>query len=295
MCVSVYYCTDRARCVSKDRRRAMSGSHILKNLHNLIRNAALTYMNEFVWQDVELTNEFKTAFSAYLRKNRYDIEFLGKTAVITSSSTKYIYVPNQWFVIASYAVEVYEELQRYKECFKMVSEKAGRRPDEYAKQLRDHATSSDKNRFIKLAETIFSYQYDNFDMVQEAAARLWRFVNDYSWWSGQKTIDRGDFHLSVILNMLNLVNASQSYVGDIVSAYANDSELRILVSNIDRFTINTDFTERQSNVDYLLPDEEIRNNVDYVGESEETFETIPKPERVRIKISGSNKLKEINY
>ena len=84
-------------------------------------------------------------------------------------------------------------------------------------------------------------------------------------------------------------------MGDIVSAYANDNELRILVSNVDGFTINTDFTERQNNVDYLLPDEEIRNNVDYVGESEETFETIPKPERVRIKISGSNKLKEINY
>ena len=46
-------------------------------------------------------------------KNNYDIEFLGATAVITSSSTKYIYVPNQWFVIASYAVAVFEEYSSF--------------------------------------------------------------------------------------------------------------------------------------------------------------------------------------
>ena len=78
----------------------MSKEHILKNLHSMIRNSAMTYMNEFVWQDVELTDEFKRAYEAYLQKSNYDIEFLGATAVITSPSAKYIYVPNQWFVIA---------------------------------------------------------------------------------------------------------------------------------------------------------------------------------------------------
>ena len=47
-------------------------------------------------------------------------------------------------------------------------------------------------------------------------SRLWRFATDYSWWSGQKTIDRGDFYLSVVLSMLNLVNASQGYVGKLL-------------------------------------------------------------------------------
>ena len=134
----------------------------------------------------------------------------------------------------------------------------------------------------------------NEEEADEAATRLWRFVTDYAWWSGQKTIDRGDFHLSVILNMLNLVNASQSYVGDIVSAYANDSKLRTLVNSIDSFTVSYDFVNESEKKEYLLPDEELRH-ANYVRESGPDYETIPKPDRVRIKISGSNTLKEIKY
>ncbi len=272
----------------------MTSKHILKNLHSLIRNSALTYMNEFVWQDIELTNEFKDAYSAYLNKNGYDIEFLGFTAIITSSSTKYIYVPNQWFVIASYTVDVYEELQRYKDYFKKVCERLGKRPDAYAKQLRDSATTLDKNEFVNCANRIFSSFCNDEEMVEESSHRLWRFVNDYAWWSGQKTIDRGDFYISVILNMLNLVNVSQGFVADIVSAYANDPLLRRLVRTTDGFTVNMDSGETPENKSYYVPDEEIGVS-NRVGENVTEYETIPKPERVKIKISGSNTLKEIKY
>ena len=259
----------------------------------MIRNSTLAYMNEFIWQDIELTDEFKKVYSEYLKKNRYAVEFLNSTAVITSSSTKYIYVPNQWFVIASYVVDIYDELQRYKEYFKLVSEHLHRRPDEYAKCLRDTTSLKDKNEFIGCAKEIFEKFCSDNTMIDESASRLWRFVNDYSWWSGQKTIDRGDFHLSVILNMLNLVNASQSYVGDIVSAYAHDYRLRKLVKSLDGFTVNYDDGDTEDRKNYELPDEEIRN--DSHKENKEFSETIPKPERVRIKISGTNSFKEIKY
>lgn len=272
----------------------MAGSHILRNLHSLIRNSALSYLNEFVWQDIELTEEFKEAYSSYLEKTKYEIEYLGHTSVITSPSTKYIYVPNQWFVIASYAVEVYEELQRYKEYFKRIAQIKGRKLDGYAKQLRDNATIKDRNEFIECAKSIFSKFCHDQEMVEESATRLWRFVNDYSWWSGQKTIDRGDFYVSVILNMLNLVNVSQGYVADIVSAYASDSKLRNLVKTIDGFTLNMDDIEQEKRSSYLVPDEEIHSD-NVVREQAVEYETIPKPEKVRIKISGSNTLKEINY
>lgn len=268
--------------------------HILKNLHSLIRNSALTYMNDFIWQDIELTNEFKSAYIEYLKRNRYDVEFLGATAVITSPSTKYIYVPNQWFVIASYVVDVFEELQRYKEYFRIVSEKLNKRPDSYAKYLRDNATVSDRNVFINCALSIFSSSCDDINMVEEAANRLWRFVNDYAWWSGQKTIDRGDFYVSVILNTLNLVNTSQGYVAEIVSAYANDSTLRRLVQSTDGFTVNMYDESRTVEKTYIVPDEEIKS-VEMVKEMQSTYKTIPKPERVRIKINGTNTFKEIKY
>ncbi len=269
-------------------------NHILKNLHSLIRNSALTYMNEFVWQDIQLTEEFKRIFEEYLQSIRYDVEFLGSTAVITSPSAKYIFVPNQWFVMASYTVGVYEELFRYKDYFKKVAEKLNKKPEPYAKLLRDSVSASDRNEFISCATEVFSSFCSDDDMVEESASRLWRFVNDYSWWSGQKTIDRGDFYVSVILNMLNLVNASQGYVADIVNAYANDYELRKLVKSIDAFTVNGTDTPIESKKEYIVPDEEIRGQ-DTAKEKIAEDAAIPKPECIKIKINGSSSLKEIKY
>ena len=238
--------------------------------------------------------EFKRTYEEYLQSNRYDVEFLGSTAVITSPSAKYIFVPNQWFVMASYTVDVYEELCRYKDYFKKVAERLNKRPDSYAKLLRDSASASDRNEFTGCAREVFSSFCSDDAMVEESATRLWRFVNDYSWWSGQKTIDRGDFYVSVILNMLNLVNASQGYVADIVNAYANDYELRKLVRSIDAFTVNGTDTPLASSKDYILPDEEIRGQ-DTVKDNNPEEAVIPKPERVKIKINGSSSLKEIKY
>jgi two-component system sporulation sensor kinase B len=51
-------------------------------------------------------------------------------------------------------------------------------------------------------------------------------------------VDRGDFYISVVLNMFNLVNVSQGYVGDIVNAYGSDANLMRLTKNLDTFTVN---------------------------------------------------------
>ena len=270
-------------------------NHILRNLYNLIRNSALKYLNEFVWQDIELTVEFKNAYTSYLDGNNYDIEFLGSTAVITSPSAKYIYVPNQWFVIASYAVDVFEELQTYKKYFKKVSDRAGRRYDEYAKELRNSNSVHVKSNFILNARSVFASITDDAALIEESTARLWRFVDDYSWWSGQKTIDRGDFHLSVILNMLNLVNASQSYVADIVSAYATDPSLKHLVKSIDGFTVNMDTLDTEVGYNFDKDDNEGGKGMVIRERGNSYSEPIPKPGRVKIKIGEKNSVKEIKY
>jgi hypothetical protein len=268
---------------------------IFLNLSNMIRNTTIRYTNEFVWQDVELTEEFQFAYENYLEKTNYSIEFHKSTAVITSPLSKYIFVPNQWFVIASYVVEVYEELYKYKDCFKKVAITLGKRPDMYAKQLRDNASITDKNEFMDCVTNILKRNYSNQQLIFQGAQRLWRFVNDYSWWSGQKTIDRTDFHVSVILNMLNLVNTSQGYVADIVSAYANDYGLRLLVRKVDGFTVNltcNTINESYSCCDDNTYDMKKNNDENYLFQDSDTeYNTTG---RTKIKISG-NKLKEIKY
>lgn len=276
----------------------MEEKHILKNLRNLVRNATLKYSGEFVWQDVSLTEDFKRAYTEYLEKNGYSIEFFDSTAIITTALSKYIFVPNQWFVIASYAVSVYKELINYKTYFKDVSDYVGKKPDEYAKLLRDKATVLEKQEFISAAIHVIKARnrFSDEGSVNEAADRLWRFVNDYSWWSGQKTIDRGDFYVSVILNMLNLVNASQGYVADIVNAYGTDYQLGLMVKELDGFTINMtcNIVDKDISKINLYEEEADSKTAQIIAEAQATYGTTSNG-RTRIKISSTKNNKEIKY
>ncbi len=216
----------------------MENIDILKDLRALIRQSTIHYNQDFTWQDIELTQEFKDAYEEYLENNKAKIEYNTATSVITTSTSKNIFVPNQWFVMASYAVGVYSELHRYKSYLEKVSSLQKERLDVYAKKLRDQTHTVDKAAFIDCGNKVMQIEIQNTMATNKAANRLWRFATDYSWWSGQKTVDRGDFYYSVVLNMLNLVNASQGYVADIVNAYGSSTKLLALTKDLGNFTAN---------------------------------------------------------
>lgn len=246
----------------------MNNEIVLRDLSALIRQSTVHYNQGFVWQDVELTNEFKSAYEEYLDKHEYTIEFFDATSVITTSTKRNIFVPNQWFVMASYAVGVYTELATYKAYFEKMADLCGQKRDAYAKALRDDTSTVDKTLFINTGTNMFQLEVVSEENARKAANRLWRFATDYSWWSGSKTIDRGDFYLSVVLNMLNLVNVSQGYVGDIVNAYGSDTRLLELTRSLESFTKNMegvtyDFVirEEQDKGDVLLPLEIVKTPV----------------------------------
>lgn len=48
---------------------------ILKDLSSLITQTTIHYNEDFKWQDVELTSEFKDAYEEYLDRNNWKIEF----------------------------------------------------------------------------------------------------------------------------------------------------------------------------------------------------------------------------
>lgn len=275
----------------------MEDKHILKNLKSLIRNATIKYSGEYVWQDVMLTEDFKKAYSDYLENNGYSIEFFDSTAIITTRGSKYIFVPNEWFVIASYPVGVFKELMNYKSYFMDISEDLGKRPDDYAKHLRDSASLVDQKEYAAAAEKIVRNRnpFADDNQVSEAVERLWRFVNDYSWWSGQKTIDRGDFYISVVLNMLNLVNASQGYVADIVNAYGTDYKLGPMVKELDGFTVNMtcNIVDKEISRIDLYKEDADSQTANILREANVTYGDAPAG-RTRLKIKSTTS-REIKY
>ena len=65
----------------------------------------------------------------------------------------------------------------------------------------------------------------HLSLSEQSKNYLRLFITDYSWWFGAKTIDRGDFYVSPILNSAKLVNASQSFVAELCAFLADKSDL----------------------------------------------------------------------
>ncbi len=180
----------------------------LRDLKQIYSSAAERF-NQYDGRDFILPLEFKEQVKEI---NSNTVTYNMYSAVIETRGNQNgvlsIFLPNQWFYIASYFTEFYNELLRYKkESLKVTSK-------ERLKVLNGgQLTGEEQARLANLSLSDTSKTY------------LVKFMTDYSWWSGAKTIDRGDFYVSPILNSARLVNASQSFVADLCAFLADKGEL----------------------------------------------------------------------
>lgn len=224
-------------------RNYIESHQILKNLNAVLTYSVERYKNEFEWQEIRLTTEFKSALKTYLAKKGADIKYFDVTSIVTTSrNSQWIFIANQWFAIGSYFVDFCTELLTYQDYFLKICRflnKGGDEAQEYAKQLRTSPTVLDKNNFLRIALNVLERDFPGNPDCQNAANFLWKFVSDYSWWAGSKYVSRRDFYISAVLNSLNVVNANSEFLAEIVHYYASNLQLRLLVENLGRFTINS--------------------------------------------------------
>ena len=180
----------------------------LRNLKQMASHASGRF-NQYEGVDFVLPQIFKEQVKEI---NSNTITYYKYSAIIETKGNQHgvlnIFMPNQWFYIASYFTDLFNELQKYKKYALKVTTK------ERLKELNGKELSeTELNSFRQLD-------------IDEASKRcLERFITDYSWWGGAKTIDRGDFYVSPILSNANLVNASQSFVADLCAFLADKQEL----------------------------------------------------------------------
>lgn len=267
-------------------RKPFGKTERLCDLSALIRQTSIHYNKDFVWQEVRLSENFKSAFAGYLEKNGANIQYFESTSIITTRTCKNIYVPNQWFVIAAYAVGVYMELSTYKSYFDALCNAMNEKPDFFARKLRDKTEEVDKAVFLNFGRKLLLNDGETEKNAGNGAERLWRFVTDYAWWSGQKTVDRADFYVSVVLNMLNLVNASQGYVADIVNAYGSENRLTELTRDLASFTQNLS----GKTYDILIRDE-TTNDKEILYEPQPSQDEIKVMNRISISADSIRKLR----
>ena len=184
----------------------------LLNLEVLANDLVEKYKSLFSGNDIELPIEFKQKVKNI---DTSSISYQKYSATISTKGGKegclYIYFPNQWFYIASFFTKYYNELQKYK---KVAIDSFS---TERLKELKGSSlTPAEKNKLnSKLGN-------DNSNLIE-------KFVTNYKWWGGGKTIDRGDYYVSPILNYASLVNVSQAYVADLCAFLAKNDELVLLL------------------------------------------------------------------
>mgnify|MGYP001284960547 FL=1 len=180
----------------------------LKNLQEMINNIVARF-DSYKGEDFILPSMFKEKVKLI---NSNTIVYNKYSAIIETAGNQNgvlkIYMPNQWFYIASYFTDYYNELIRYKKTALKITSK------ERLKVLNGNSLTESEKQAV-----------NSLECSNESKQYLIRFITDYSWWEGAKTIDRGDFYVSPILSLAKLVNASQSFVADLCAFLADKPDL----------------------------------------------------------------------
>lgn len=205
-------------------------TEILKDLNKLAKESKIEFNENFAPVDVVLTDDFKRELGSHLRKNKSDVEFFNATSVITTPSSKTIYVPNQWYLMATYMVDYVKALFEYKEHLYKIFQRNNMNTEQIEKLIsslkKGDATEETINNISFECDAYFT-ELESGDVSRDVEYMI-KFLSDYNWWNGSKTIDRGDFFVSPVLALLGVVNASQGYIADICNIYAENKTLEKL-------------------------------------------------------------------
>ncbi|GGD78978.1 hypothetical protein GCM10011514_48760 [Emticicia aquatilis] len=161
---------------------------------------------EYDKRDIVLSDAFKKAFKDSMTS--YEITFGQYTTIFTSKNELVIIAPNQWFIIASYFSKFLSQLLVYKKWVTDLSLNSEIKTIRETRQI-DASTHA-----------IISKKFDVDDIE-----KFKRFLTDYDWWAGSKTIDRGDFFVSAVLSSAGVINDSQSYIAQLALHLCNHQNL----------------------------------------------------------------------
>lgn len=189
----------------------------LKNLNEIKNQSQEKYKREFISDDYILDNEFIRNFK---RISGNDIVYHKSYAEATSAKSLKIFIPYQWFIIASFFIEYYQELINYK---KAIETAKGNFKDF------DNMLQKCRNN-EELSKTVVNTIQGKTSKEKEF---LVKFLCDYGWWGGVKkgkTIDRKDFYVSPIMNLAGLVNNTQAFVAEIAKEFAERPQITNLFS-----------------------------------------------------------------
>ena len=193
----------------------------LRNLKELAENLRNSFASSFDPSDRKLPQSFKdrvTKINSFnLTYNDYSVVFGGSTGSLDS------YIPNQLFYIAAHYNEYTKQLLYYKSKVLKVISASG-----FAGNLNELFAS--ERTIAKKEDSQFFNLIKGQDINDEEIELLYKFVTDYEWWHGAKTIERNDFFNSAILSVMGMTASSNSTLAMICGYFANNPEVAYLLN-----------------------------------------------------------------
>ena len=200
----------------------------LRNLNELAKQVVQNYNEKFDARDCKIPQTFKDSVK---RLKSFSVVYNEYSVIIKGDGvrSKDSYVPNQSFFMASFFIEYSYELSRYKQKIMPWLSNAGLSTNDlttFFTHERDKGKEDVKNGEDKFVKILDNIGYDGADRDY-----LIKFVTDYDWWSGSKTIERSDFFNSPVLSIMGLTASSNAAMALIVDHLTQHPELSSLLLN----------------------------------------------------------------
>lgn len=204
----------------------------LRDLNQLAKDVVARFNENFNAKDCRIPQAFK---SNVQRLKSFSIVYNEYSVIIKGDGvrSKDSYVPNQSFYMASFFIEYALELSKYKQKILPIIIDSGISTGDLTNFFtyeRDYGKGDIANGNDKFVNILDKEGYNGPDRDY-----LIRFVTDYSWWSGSKTIDRSDFFNSPVLNIMGLTASSNAAMALIVDYLTqNPSDNALLLQHIEK-------------------------------------------------------------
>ena len=248
----------------------------LRDLNKLAKDVVKNFNDKFEANDCRIPQAFKdrvrTLKSFSIVYNDYSVIIKGDGV-----RSKDSYVPNQSFYMASYFIEYSYELSKYKQKILPWLSEAGVSTNEltaFFTHERDKGKEDiDKgeDKFVKILDSI-GYNDPDRDF-------LIKFVTDYEWWSGSKTIDRSDFFNSPVLSIMGLSassNAAMALIVDLLTQHPEYNNLLLNQIKKVKDTNTSNFSLQQ--IYYGAPGTGKSHEINRLTEGEEVIRTTFHPD-----------------
>jgi len=200
----------------------------LRNLNELAKQVVQNFNEKFDARDCRIPQAFKNSVK---KLKSFSVVYNEYSVVIKGDGvrSKDSYVPNQSFFMASFFIEYSYELSRYKQKIMPWLYNAGISTNDltaFFTHERDKGKVDIENGKDKFVEILDKTGYSGSDRDY-----LIKFVTDYDWWSGSKTIERSDFFNSPVLSIMGLTASSNAAMALIVDHLTQHPEYNNLLLN----------------------------------------------------------------